>query len=223
MFRFLGFLTGAALTIVALVMVLGPPELRDDLQTAAVDVAVPVAESLQSDAFQAALGDTLDEIVVTAKRLPEVMTMDDVPVFAARPASAAPVNAGTLPERLEPITEPPEFLAELPTVPGSAPQTPATALAEVRTPSDRLEERAVPMASAYAPNWQSIWNPFRSQVAANGFAARLAAVTDIDYRVVRLKPGGYQVAFAYTDDGERAAKLAQIQSATGLDLPEAVP
>ena len=73
------------------------------------------------------------------------------------------------------------------------------------------------------PLWQSVWNPFRSQIAANGFAARLTAVTGIDYRVVRLKPGTYQVAFAYADDSERAAKLAQIETVTGLDLEEAAP
>ncbi len=71
------------------------------------------------------------------------------------------------------------------------------------------------------PLWQSIWNPFRSEIAANGFAARLTAITGIDYRVVRLKPGVYQVAFAYSDDSERTTKLAQIQAETGLDLQEA--
>lgn len=96
-------------------------------------------------------------------------------------------------------------------------------LAEAEVAFDITPETAAPAAPTEDSKWQSIWNPFRSQIAANGFAARLSAVTDIDYRVVRLKPGIYQVAFAYADDSERAAKLAQIQGSTGLDLPEALP
>lgn len=70
------------------------------------------------------------------------------------------------------------------------------------------------------PLWYSFWNPFRSEIAANGFASRLRSVTGIDYRVVRLKPGSYQVAFAYGDETERRSKIEQIESATGLNLPE---
>ena len=67
--------------------------------------------------------------------------------------------------------------------------------------------------------WYSFWNPFRSEIAANGFVAQLERVTGIDYRVVKIKPGVYEVAFAYDDDAERHAKLSQISAATGLDLP----
>jgi len=77
-----------------------------------------------------------------------------------------------------------------------------------------------PVAASDEPHWHSFWNPFRSEIAANGFAARLRSVTGIDYRVVRLKPGSYQVAFAYGDESERRTKIAQIETATGLDLPE---
>lgn len=68
--------------------------------------------------------------------------------------------------------------------------------------------------------WYSFWNPFRSEIAANGFVAQLERVTGIDYRVVKIKPGVYEVAFAYDDDAERHAKLSQISAATGLDLPD---
>jgi hypothetical protein len=67
--------------------------------------------------------------------------------------------------------------------------------------------------------WYSFWNPFRSEIAAKGFVAQLERVTGIDYRVVKIKPGVYEVAFAYDDDAERHAKLSQISAATGLDLP----
>ena len=70
------------------------------------------------------------------------------------------------------------------------------------------------------PSWYSFWNPFRSEIAANGFVAQLERVTGIDYRVVKVSTGVYEVAFAYRDDDERRMKLAQIAAATGLDLPD---
>jgi len=66
--------------------------------------------------------------------------------------------------------------------------------------------------------WYSFWSPFRSAIAANGFVSQLEKVTGIDYRVVKVKNGVYEVAFAYNDDTERHAKLSQISAATGLDL-----
>ena len=68
--------------------------------------------------------------------------------------------------------------------------------------------------------WYSFWNPFRSEIAASGFVSQLERVTGMDYRVVKIKPGVYEVAFAFNDDAERHAKLAQISAATGLDLPD---
>ena len=68
--------------------------------------------------------------------------------------------------------------------------------------------------------WYSFWNPFRSEIAARGFVTQLEKVTGLDYRVVRVKTGVYEVAFAYGDDGERRTKLSQISAATGLDLPD---
>ena len=69
-------------------------------------------------------------------------------------------------------------------------------------------------------NWYSFWNPFRSEIAANGFVSQLEKVTGIDYRVVKVKTGVYEVAFAYQDDAERRTKLSQIAMATGLELPD---
>jgi hypothetical protein len=68
--------------------------------------------------------------------------------------------------------------------------------------------------------WFSFWNPFRSEIAANGFVSRLEQVTGIDYRVVKVKTGVYEVAFPYQDDEERRSKISRIASATGLDLPD---
>jgi hypothetical protein len=71
-----------------------------------------------------------------------------------------------------------------------------------------------------ALQWYAFWSPFRSEVAANGFVDQLQRVTGLDYRVVKVKPGVYEVAFAYEDDQEITANLSQISAATGLKLPE---
>ena len=49
---------------------------------------------------------------------------------------------------------------------------------------------------------------------------QLQRVTGLDYRVVKIKPGVYEVAFAYSDDDEIVLNLSQISAATGLNLPE---
>lgn len=68
--------------------------------------------------------------------------------------------------------------------------------------------------------WYSFWNPFRSEIAARGFVSQLEKVTGLDYRVVKVKAGVYEVAFAYDNDMERRTKLSQISAATGLELPD---
>lgn len=45
-------------------------------------------------------------------------------------------------------------------------------------------------------------------------------MTGLDYRVVKIKPGIYEVAFAYADDTDIPINLSQISAATGLDMPE---
>jgi hypothetical protein len=66
--------------------------------------------------------------------------------------------------------------------------------------------------------WYAFWSPFRSELAANGFVARLQDATGLDYRVVKVKTGVYEVAFAYTDEADIEAKLERIANATGLDM-----
>ena len=83
-----------------------------------------------------------------------------------------------------------------------------------------------PLASDPGPappaerQWYAFWSPFRSQIAADGFVAQLQRTTGLDYRVIKLKPGVYEVAFAYSDDTDIQDKLSQISTATGLDLSD---
>ena len=69
-------------------------------------------------------------------------------------------------------------------------------------------------------NWYAFWSPFRSEIAANGFVAKLQETTGIDYRVVKVKTGVYEVAFAYVDDADIQDKLARISNATGLNMTD---
>jgi len=166
MIRMLGFLTGSALTIGAILLVIGLPELGEtppDQPQPPVTAAAPPLS---------------DQAVTVADVQPPALR-DDADASAA---PAAPIET-----------------APLPADAGTAPN---------------------PIAASDSPHWHSFWNPFRSEIAANGFATRLRSVTGIDYRVVRLKPGSYQVAFAYGDESERRTKISQIETATGLELPE---
>jgi len=69
-------------------------------------------------------------------------------------------------------------------------------------------------------NWYAFWSPFRSEIAANGFVSKLQETTGIDYRVVKVKTGVYEVAFAYIDDADIQDKLARISNATGLNMTD---
>lgn len=77
-----------------------------------------------------------------------------------------------------------------------------------------------PSSVAAETRWYSFWNPFRTEIAARGFVTQLEKTTGLDYRVVKIKTGVYEVAFAYGSDTERRTKLSQISAATGLDLPD---
>jgi hypothetical protein len=68
--------------------------------------------------------------------------------------------------------------------------------------------------------WHAFWNPFRSRIAAEGFVGQLEKVTGLDYRVIKIETGVYEVAFGYENEAEREDKMSFIASATGLDLPQ---
>ncbi len=108
----------------------------------------------------------------------------------------------------------------------SLPETVAQLAEDSPLPREAIEPLAVAGLAGNYPaiqeelQWYSFWNPFRSELAARGFVSRLEKVTGLDYRVVKIKAGVYDVAFAYDNDVERRTKLSQISAATGLDLPD---
>lgn len=85
-------------------------------------------------------------------------------------------------------------------------------------PTSPEPDIAIEPDKPHEPEWHAIWSPFRTEIAARGFVSRLESVTGLDFRVAKLRSGAYQVAFAYGDPAELDAGLAQIATATGLDL-----
>jgi hypothetical protein len=98
---------------------------------------------------------------------------------------------------------------------------PETSVTEIPFQEPTAVENIVPADQA-APEtqWHSFWSPFSSQIAANGFVSRLESVTGFDYRVVKVRTGVYEVAFAYAEETERLDKLSAIATTAGLELPE---
>ncbi len=191
MLRITGILCGSAITIAVLVLFLGVPEFTDEREVVAT-LEPPTWDVVPEDDVEySPAGVTPDE--TTAATSPNDSTTDEF---------AAP--------------------AEDPEVP--LPNDDAALVDAIFAP---VEERDVPVVEAAEPdladaveqNWYAFWSPFRSEIAANGFVEQLQRSTGIDYRVVRQKPGVYEVAFAYSDDGDIQDKLAAISAATGLEMP----
>ena len=146
-----------------------------------------------------------------------------------------------VPEFLPSSAEPPVIVAEIPVeelfetvieMPTDVPLEMADKLvADVPTVTQvepLTEESPAPITETPTPpppvppeeHWYAFWSPFRSELAANGFVSQLQRSTGMDYRVVQLKPGAYEVAFAYEVDADIASHLAAISAATGLDMPD---
>jgi len=193
MFRLIGFLIGSISSIVIILLLVGMPRFHLAEQKAdqqRYDEAIEKLKAKQHE-FESMTGKLSEDV--------------------ARVAETVEQGLDSLAETVPDTTLPgPEPLAE--------------AQATQNTPPDAGgDPLSISVgAGAVVPetSWYSFWNPFRSEIAANGFVSQLERVTGIDYRVVKVKSGVYEVAFAYDDDTERRTKLSQISAATGLDLPD---
>ena len=193
MIRILGAITGSALALATLLVVIGIPQFKTEntaSEHSIVTLPLPTSpveppETRASDESEPPGTDVADAskpgIVASAGEqalAPGATTADDAAVAG---------NAGT------------------------ADQLVATIDASTLAPQPVLDT---------PQSWYAFWSPFRSELAANGFVAQLQSVTGLDYRVVRVKPGVYEVAFAYENDDDISANLTQITAATGLELPQ---
>ena len=135
------------------------------------------------------------------------------PTTALNGRTAIESDVGPPPDR--PLAEP-----EAPTETTVVNELPAAAAPAPELTDEQLVEQifAPQPEPALEEHWYAFWSPFRSEIAANGFVSRLQQTTGMDYRVVKLKPGVYEVAFAYTDENDIEQKLARISAATGLDI-----
>ena len=168
MIRLLGAITGSALALAALLVLVGVPRFK--------------AEPKEIERAVVTLPLRFDPVIA------EVLA-DEVEIDQAAPAASEPV--------IEPASEGP---IDAP-IEGGA----------IETLVDALQPDS--------PQWYAFWSPFRSEIAASGFVTQLQRVTGLDYRVVKVKPGVYEVAFAYLEDGDISLNLSQISAATGLDMP----
>jgi hypothetical protein len=204
MFKILGFLVGSLISIAALVMLIGMPDFHlsgDTDDGDRYDVAIRKLKEKQHAVQQVVdalpIEDAVQEIGPVAEKFVESDSadLDD----SGNDLSGNDFPGNDYPGNEQTVNVVPEPV-----------ETVAAASAE-------------PDAGTAGPEWQAFWNPFRSQIAARGFVRRLESVTGLDYRVVKVRNGVYQVAFSYSDDAERTTRLSQIAAATGLDLSDSTP
>ncbi len=155
----------------------------------------------------------LGVLVGSALAVAALVVFVGIPEFTTE-SSVAESTVITLPIRSDTPVKDPETEAPQQETPVAASTPPP---AEPQIP---VETAAAETEPAPAPGWYAFWSPFRSEIAANGFVEQLQRVTGLDYRVVKVKPGTYEVAFAYEDDQDISSHLSRISAATGLQLPE---
>jgi hypothetical protein len=205
MFRLLGFIVGSIASIAALVMLVGMPSFElagETTENDRFDVVIQQLKDKQQTANETAVPTPSAPV---AQETPP--TDIDLPIDSIEPAPENPVGdiEGSLDGSVESLFA----------------QAPPDVIEYEATDGDATPDTSPIEGPSFAePDWQSFWNPFRSEIAANGFVRRLENVTGLDYRVVKIKNGVYEVAFSYNDDDERSSKLTQIAAATGLDLSD---
>jgi hypothetical protein len=145
--------------------------------------------------------------LIIALGVPEILPAPDAPP-AIEADDEAVIEVAEIPVEI-----PDEVLAEVPV------EVPAVSQANTDSVAPSIPEAAsLPPVSPL--RWYAFWSPFRSELAANGFVSQLQRTTGMDYRVVRVKPGVYEVAFAYDRETDIENKLAAISAATGLEMPD---
>ena len=190
MLRLIGILTGSSIAIAVLIIALGIPEFSAPDEEPNKGVEPDYSEVLPAIEEPQQEPETVEQAVVAEA--------DDEPEETAQPLDAETE------ELIEQIFAP-------------QPKEDTVSFDEPVFDEPLVDEHLVdePLVDE---NWYAFWSPFRSAIAADGFVAKLQESTGIDYRVVKVKTGVYEVAFAYHDEADIESKLALISSATGLDM-----
>ncbi|MDJ0918408.1 MAG: hypothetical protein QNJ05_11630 [Woeseiaceae bacterium] len=203
----LGVISGAAIAIVLLIWFVGIPQFTAERPAPAV--APPLVDAVDAEQVEGIAADT--EARPPFGQDDDVDAGSDLPALLEEPALAQsgdapivdPTNPGDI--DVDPIDDADRHRNSVAT--GFAA---GAADASTNHSPARLDPE---------PQWFAFWSPFRSRVAAEGFVSQLQRMTGLDYRVVKLKPGVYEVAFAYSNNDEIDLNLSTISAATGLELP----
>lgn len=199
MFKLLGFIIGSAISIAGILLVIGVPELH--------------LSDFESD--QARFDAALQKIREKQAPAPEPPPPPDNSPSPSEQATANLVdNIGT--QLAADFAGAGDTMTEVPEVAATGEET-------IALPADPVVadvSAGAAEAASFEQQWQDIWTPFRSEIAARGFVSQLERVTGLDYRIIKIKAGEYQVGFAYHDDDERQLNIQQISAATGLELRE---
>lgn len=197
MMRVLGFLTGTAVTVAAFLLVL---EGGDSRQPQAVGTHSAEATAEQLSVVAEAIAERVDAAKSGTASDPAQAPQPEPPGTDAEPRDdPQSVSAEPAPE----------------SIPESAPEPAVGPLAEARpeaTADDSVAQHGGGVGTYL------FWSPFRSEWAAQGFAGRLTAATQVPVEVVAAGPGNYRVAFSYQDETERQARVQRIETITGLQL-----
>jgi len=216
MMRAIGFLSGIFLTIAALVLVLDSRENRPP------ESMTPVPSAEQLSQVVAAIAEHVDlvpEANLSGQNVtpqPETATAGNEPLRAVNTnapdalqheAQAAAKTVASQPHTAATGSEPQRDVAT--TAPASGQQTDIPAAVQ----TDSSGKRNSAGSGTY-----TFWSPFRSVWAAQGFARRLTAATQMPVEVVDGGPGNYRVGFSYQDEQQRRTRMDRITTITGLTL-----
>lgn len=208
MIRLLGFLLGSAGSIGIFLLILGLPD---------INLSTPVISDDQLDSVSQTAIELKTDLEAIVTELANQVTGEDTEQLAQSVIEQAAAEATIAEPTIAEATIAESAIHE--EGQGIDPVVPAEPQMAGLSPEIRTEN-ADNAAMQNDLKWHSFWNPFRSELAANGFVGQLEKVTGLDYRVVKIKAGVYEVTFAYANDDERRNKMSLIASATGLDLPE---
>ena len=192
MYRLFGFCLGSIASVSALMFLIGWPDFHLS------------GESDDADRYDMAVQKLKDKQRTAEPVTPDRSTPPVIPETSL-PEANSEIDAVAIDSDLPRTT----------TVDLPAEDEAVTEIVDTMMPDDPI---GTELAPAPAEAWHTIWTPFRSRIAADGFVSRLESVTGLDYRVMQVKNGVYEVAFAYADQAELDTNLARISAATGLDL-----
>ena len=195
--RLLGFLTGTVLIGIVVYLISGGPviEYPAAADTAAIGSVAPAARARPEPAGGTAAPGAQASAPIP-QPWPSAENVPSEPVIEAQPAGepgdlAATDGSAAEQEIPQPLSPDSDAVASM------ASQTASTA--------DDLQ-------------WETFFTAFRSQASASGFARHLQSATGRDVRVHTAGPGRYLVSFRISADEDRAQRIAEIESISGLRL-----